>query len=434
MTTEYTIDHTHGAVATSWVESANGHPDFPVQNLPFGVFSPTDGAPRIGVAIGNEILDVASTAAAGLIADVPDGILSAQTLNGLLSLLGADRLALRHRLFALLTDAGNRETVAPFLHQAHSCTMHLPAAIGDYTDFYVGIHHASNVGALFRPDNPLLPNYKYVPIGYHGRASSIRPSGEPLVRPKGQRKAPDAEVPIVGPSVRLDYELELGVWIGQGNELGESIPIADAGQHIAGFCLLNDWSARDIQAWEYQPLGPFLAKNFQSTISPWIVTAEALAPFRIAQPERPMGDPAPLPHLYDAHDQARGAFSITLSAYMSSARMRQDGLAPHRLSEGPASNMYWTAAQIVAHHASNGCNLNAGDLLGTGTISAPTSDGYGSLLEITKGGKEGIILPSGESRTFVENEDEILLTATAHADGFVSIGFGECRAMVLPAR
>ncbi|RZF63894.1 fumarylacetoacetase [Sphingomonas populi] len=428
------IDQTHDAAATSWVERANGHADFPVQNLPFGIFSPADGEPRIGVAIGDSILDVASAAAAGLISVVSGGILSERTLNRMLSLPTADRRALRHRLFALLTDPGNRETVTPFLHEADSCTMYLPAAIGDYTDFYVGIHHANNVGALFRPDNPLLPNYKYVPIGYHGRASSIRPSGVPLVRPKGQRKAPDVDAPIFGPCLRLDYELELGVWIGAGNALGAPIPIADAGQHIAGFCLLNDWSARDVQAWEYQPLGPFLAKNFQSTISPWIVTAEALAPFRIAQPERPVGDPAPLPYLYDAHDQATGALAITLSAYILSRKMRQDGLPAYRLSEGPASNMYWTAAQIVAHHASNGCNLNPGDLLGTGTISAPTSDGYGSLLEITRGGKESLILPTEESRTFVEDGDEILLTATAHADGFVSIGFGECRAMVLPSK
>lgn len=431
---EYTIDHSHDAATTSWVESANGHADFPVQNLPFGIFSPTDGKLRIGVAIGDHILDVASAAAAGLIFDVYSGILSERTLNRLLSLPSADRRALRHALFALLADAGNREAVTPFLYEAHSCTMHLPAAIGDYTDFYVGIHHANNVGALFRPDNPLLPNYKYVPIGYHGRASSIRPSGMPLVRPKGQRKAPDTKAPMVAPSMRLDYELELGVWVGQSNALGEPIPIGDAGQHIAGFCLLNDWSARDIQAWEYQPLGPFLAKNFQSTISPWIVTAEALAPFRIAQPARPVGDPAPLPYLFDVYDQAKGALAITLRAYISSAKMRQDGLAAHRLSEGPASNMYWTAAQIVAHHASNGCNLNPGDLLGTGTISAPTSDGYGSLLEITQGGKESILLPTEESRTFVEDGDEIVLTATAHAHGFVSIGFGDCRAMVLPSK
>lgn len=428
-----TIDHTHAAAAASWVASANGHADFPVQNLPFGIFSPGDGGPRVGVAIGDAILDVAGAVGEGLLPDLADGALFTRTLNRLLARPAADRIALRHRLFALLMDAGNRVATTPFLHDAHACTLHLPAAIGDYTDFYAGIHHASNVGALFRPDNPLLPNYKYVPIGYHGRVSSIRPSGVPVVRPNGQRKAPDAEEPIYGPSVRLDYELELGVWIGEGNALGTPIPMAEAGRHIAGLCLLNDWSARDFQAWEYQPLGPFLAKSFQSTISPWVITAEALAPFRIAQPERPAGDPAPLPYLDNAQDRAAGAFSIMLSAHISTAQMRQDGLAPHRLSEGPASNMYWTMAQIVTHHASNGCNLNPGDLLGTGTISAPTPDGYGSLLEITKGGKDRIVLPSLESRTFLEDGDEIILSARAHAEGFVPIGFGPCRAVVLPA-
>ncbi len=428
------IDHTHDAAATSWVESANGHPDFPVQNLPLGVFSRDGGERRIGVAIGDYILDLADAYEAGLLPWANASAITATTLNRLMGLPAADRLALRHGLFALLTRTENRAEVQPFLHPAQACKMHLPATIGDYTDFYVGIHHANNVGALFRPDNPLLPNYKYVPIGYHGRASSIRPSGVPLVRPNGQRKAPDADVPVFGPSVRLDYELELGVWIGGGNALGDPIAIADAAQHIAGFCLLNDWSARDFQACEYQPLGPFLAKNFQSTISPWVITAEALAPYRIAQPARPQGDPAPLPYLFDADDLAPGALGITLTASISTAAMRARGMMPQSLSTGPASNMYWTAAQIVTHHASNGCNLNPGDLLGTGTISAPTSDGHGSLMEQTNGGKAPVDLPSGEARTFLEDGDEILLTATAHAEGFVSIGFGECRAIVLPAR
>ncbi len=427
------IDHTHHAAATSWVDSANGHPDFPVQNLPYGIFSRGGGAPRFGVAIGASILDVGDAADAGLLPRVGGDALWATSLNRLLGLPAADRLELRHRLFGLLTDHRYQDATKAFLHAAHLCEMHLPATIGDYTDFYVGIEHAKNVGALFRPGNPLLPNYKYVPIGYHGRASSIRRSGVPVIRPKGQRKLPEAEAPVVGPSTRLDYELELGIWIGEGNALGEPIAIADASRHIAGFCLLNDWSARDFQAWEYQPLGPFLAKNFQSTISPWIVTAEAIAPFRITPSARPEGDPAPLPYLFDATDQATGALGIILSAGISTARMRQNGQPPHPLSSGPASNMYWTAAQIVAHHASNGCNLNPGDLLGTGTISAPRADGYGSLLEISNGGTTPITLVSGETRTFVEDGDEILLQATAHADGFVSIGFGECRAIVLPA-
>lgn len=428
------IDHTHDATAASWVEGADGHADFPVQNLPFGIFSRDGGEPRVGVAIGERILDLTNAAEAGLLSGIDADILHASTLNRLLALPATARVALRHRLFALLTDPVHRDTVSPLLHASADCTLHLPAAIGDYTDFYVGIHHANNIGKQFRPDNPLLPNYKYVPIGYHGRASSIRPSGVPLVRPRGQRKAPDADTPVVGPSVRLDYELELGVWIGEGNALGEPIAIADAPKHIAGFCLLNDWSARDFQAWEYQPLGPFLAKNFQSTISPWVITAEAMAPFRIVQPARPEGDPAPLPYLLDADDQAAGALAITLAASLSSAKMRADGIAPHWLSEGPASNMYWTVAQIVAHHASNGCNLNPGDLLGTGTISAPTPDGFGSLLELSRGGTAPITLPTGEQRSFVEDGDEVALSARAQADGFVSIGFGECRAIVLPAR
>jgi fumarylacetoacetase len=428
------IDHTHDASAHSWVESATGHSEFPVQNLPFGIFSPRQGFPRIGVAIGDYILDLSGASQANLLPEDSAGAVMASSLNMLLGLPADCRVSLRHRLFELLTEKSRQPAVEPFLHAAQDCSMHLPAAIGDYTDFYVGIHHATNVGKLFRPDTPLLPNYKHVPIGYHGRASSIRPSGVPLVRPKGQRKAADADLPIVGPSVRLDYEVELGVWIGEGNSLGTPIDIASAARHIAGFCLLNDWSARDFQAWEYQPLGPFLAKNFQSTISPWVVTAEALVPYRIAQSERPAGDPAPLPYLFDPQDQLTGALALTLSASISSARMREQDIAPHRLSQASAANMYWTAAQIVTHHASNGCNLNPGDLLGTGTISGPSKDGFGSLLEISNGGKDAITLPSGETRTFVEDGDEILLSAKASADGFVTIGFGECSAVVLPAK
>ncbi|WP_336957848.1 fumarylacetoacetase [Sphingobium aquiterrae] len=427
------IDETHDPALTSWVDSAQGHRDFPVQNLPFGIFSPAGGHARIGVAIGDMILDLAACADEGLLPTAVVDAAGGATLNALFALPVEDRVALRWRLSIMLSDAGFRAHVEGHLHPASDCTLHLPAQIGDYTDFYVGIHHATNIGMLLRPDNPLLPNYKYVPIGYHGRASSIRPSGVPVVRPHGQRKAPDADAPTVGPSARLDYELELGVWIGQGNALGTPIPIAEAPRHIAGFCLLNDWSARDFQAWEYQPLGPFLAKNFHSTISPWVVTAEAMAPFRIAQPKRPEGDPAPLSYLTNADDQAHGALAVSLEVYLSTAAMREQGLAPHRLSRGPASNMYWTVHQIVTHHASNGCNLNPGDLLGTGTISAPTADGYGSLMELTGAGKAPITLPSGETRTFLEDGDEVILRASTAARGYVSIGFGECRAIVEPA-
>ncbi|MGN6356494.1 MAG: fumarylacetoacetase [Novosphingobium sp.] len=432
--TWWDIDETHDPALTSWAPGAAGHPEFPVQNLPYGLFSPAGGEPRIGVAIGDGVLDLRACAERGLLPEPAAPAACAATLNALLALPVAARRTLRTLLSRLLTDEAHRATLAPLIHAAAACTLHVPARIGDYTDFYVGIHHANNVGRQFRPDNPLLPNYKYVPIGYHGRASSIRTSGVPLVRPKGQRKAPDAAAPIYAPTARLDYELELGVWIGAGNELGEPIGIAEASDHIGGFCLLNDWSARDLQAWEYQPLGPFLAKNFHTTISPWVITPEALAPFRQAQPARPEGDPAPLPYLFDADDQAHGALALTLEVFLSTARMRKEGLAPHRLSRGPASNMYWTVNQIVAHHASNGCNLQPGDLLGSGTISAPTRDGFGSLMELTIGGKEPLALPGGEARGFLEDGDELILQATASRDGFVSIGFGDCRAIVLAAR
>ncbi|KHL26507.1 fumarylacetoacetase [Croceibacterium mercuriale] len=427
------MDETHDPALTSWVPDADGHADFPIQNLPFGVFSPADGRPRIGVAIGPMILDLAACAQAGLLPSATAGLCTAHTLNGLMAAPAQARVDLRRRLSQLLSQPGERASLESWLYPADGCRLHLPATIGDYSDFYVGIHHANNVGRQFRPDNPLLPNYRYVPIGYHGRASSIRPSGEPLVRPAGQRKPPEATEPVFGPTARLDYELELGVWIGEGNPLGTPIPIDRAGAHVAGMCLLNDWSARDLQAWEYQPLGPFLAKNFHSTISPWVITREALAPFRIAQPPRPADDPAPLPYLLDPDDQAHGALAIMLEVLLTSAAMREAGMAPLRLSRGPASNMYWTVGQIVTHHASNGCNLNPGDLLGTGTISAATRDGFGSLMELSVGGKEPVALPTGETRTFLEDGDEITLRASAAADGFVPIGFGECRARVLPA-
>jgi fumarylacetoacetase len=427
------IDHTHDAAATSWVASANGHAHFPVQNLPLGIFAPAGADPRAGTAIGDRILDLRAAAEAGLLPEPAAATLAGTTLNGFFGLDAASRTALRHAVFALLTDVDKQAVVQPLLFLAADATMHLPAAIGDYTDFYVGIHHANNIGKQFRPDNPLLPNYKWVPIGYHGRASSIRPSGVPVVRPNGQRKSPSEDAPSYGPARRLDYELELGVWIGEGNALGSTIPIADAAEHIAGFCLLNDWSARDVQAWEYQPLGPFLAKNFHSTISPWVVTAEALAPFRIAQPPRPEGDPAPLPYLLDAADQAKGALALDLEVHLASAQMRAQGFAAQRLSHGPAANMYWTVAQIVAHHASNGCNMNPGDLLGTGTISAPSDDGFGSLMEITRSGAAPLSLPTGETRSFLEDGDVLSLSATASAPGFVSIGFGACAAEILPA-
>jgi fumarylacetoacetase len=426
------IDETHDLARHSWVQSADGHPEFPIQNLPLGIFAPPGEAPRAGTAIGDRMLDLRALAASGLLrADAADALAGA-TLNALFASPPDLRRDLRRRLSALLYDERQRAAVEPFLHDAAMCAMHLPAAIGDYTDFYVGIHHAGNVGRQFRPDNPLLPNYKHVPIGYHGRASSVRPSGVPVVRPRGQTKGPDAEGPQFGPTSRLDYELELGVWIGAGNALGSPIPIAEAPDHIVGLCLLNDWSARDVQAWEYQPLGPFLAKSFHTTVSPWVVTAEALAPFRIPQSPRPDGDPRPLNYLWDDADQAAGAFAIRLEASLSTERMRQAGLPAQRLSATEARHMYWTVAQILTHHASNGCNLRPGDLLGTGTISGPTLGEVGSLLELAAGGSAPISLPGGETRAFLEDGDEVVFTAKATAPGRVAIGFGDCRARILP--
>ncbi len=428
----YSVDATHDPALQSWVPTAPGHSEFPVQNLAYGVFSPAGGEPRIGVAIGDLILDLRAACQAGLLPAGAEAVFSGATLNAAFELGAAERSAIRARLSRLLVEPDHRAAVEPLLHVATACTMHLPAAIGDYTDFYVGIHHATRVGQLFRPENPLMPNYKHVPIGYHGRASSIRPSGTPVVRPRGQRKGPADPAPSFGPSLRLDYELELGVWVGRGNPLGQPIPVDQAGEHIAGLCLLNDWSARDLQAWEYQPLGPFLGKNFHTTISPWVVTAEALAPFRIAQPARLEGDPRPMDYLWDEADQRRGAFAIRLGVTLSSAEMRRRGLAAVELSAVEASNMYWTAAQIVTHHASNGCSLNSGDLIGTGTIAGPDAGGYGSLLEISRGGAEPLTLPTGEVRAFLEDGDEIQLAAHASAAGFVSIGFGACSAVILP--
>ena len=419
------IDTTHDPKLTSWVTSANGHRDFPIQNLPFGLFSPANEAPRAGVAIGDMIIELQALVAAGLRQEsvTLDQVLATPTL----------RKSLRQQMSALLSDERHRSAAEPYLHTTADCVLHLPTHIGDYTDFYAGIHHAVTVGKLFRPDNPLLPNYKHVPIGYHGRASSIRPTGATVIRPRGQTKAPDADVPSFGPSKRLDFELELGIWIGQGNDLGIPIEIADAAQHIAGYCLLNDWSARDFQAWEYQPLGPFLAKNFMTTISPWIVTPEAMAPFRQAQKTRPEGDPKPLPYLWDEADQAAGALKLQLEVLIETDAMRAQNLPAHPLSHSEARHMYWTPAQLVTHHASNGCNLKTGDLLGTGTISGPTPDSAGSLLELSEGGKKPVMLPSNETRTFLEDHDALILRARAEADGFVSIGFGDCRGRISPA-
>ena len=417
-------DETNDSALTTWVESASGS-DFPIQNLPLGIFSVGQRRRRAGVAIGDFVLDL--VAIADLLDEEWRGDLSQPVLNSWLARGHVAQGELRERLQELLTDERYRDDVESQLIGQTEARMHVPCLIGDYTDFYVGIHHATNVGKLFRPDEPLLPNYKYVPIGYHGRASSVRASGEPVIRPGGQRKAPAAAAPEYGPSRRLDYELELGIWIGRGNELGSPIPIREAGEHIAGYCLLNDWSARDIQAWEYQPLGPFLAKNFLTSVSPWIVSGQALAPFRSAMRERPTGDPAPLAYLDDPDDRASGGLCVRLEATLTTEKMRTAGLAPHILSSGSAdAAMYWSAAQIVAHHSSNGCNLQPGDLIGTGTLSTDRPTGLGSLLEISGGGKDPLKLPNGETRSFLEDGDEVTLKAWCEAEGAVRIGFGEC--------
>ena len=415
----------------SWCKSAQGS-DFPIQNLPLGIFSVGERRRRPGVAIGDYVLDLVGIAE--LLDEDWREDLSQPVLNGWLARAPDAQRALRLRLIELLWDERYRDEVEPQLIGLTEVRFHVPCLIGDYTDFYAGIHHATNVGRLFRPDNPLLPNYKYVPIGYHGRASSVRASGEPVIRPCGQRKAPDSDTPEYGPTRRLDYELELGIWVGEGNELGQPIPIGEASDHIAGYCLLNDWSARDLQAWEYQPLGPFLAKNFHTSVSPWVVSPEALAPFRRPLPSRPAGDPRPLPYLDDPADRVSGGIAIQLEVSLSTEKMRSGGLPSHILSRGSSdAAMYWSAAQIVAHHSSSGCNLQPGDLIGTGTLSTEREGGHGSLLEIAQGGRQPVQLPTGETRSFLEDGDEIKLRAWCEAEGAVRIGFGECIGRIIPA-
>lgn len=432
------IDATHDFARRSWVESANGHSEFPIQNLPLCIFSTPGQGPRGAIAIGEEIFDIAAARSLGLFAGeamVAAEAASDTRLNALFALSAQARAALRRRVSHLLAaDCGGRNEVQPLrarvLHKAAECTLHLPARVGDFTDFYAGIHHATNTGRMQRPDSPLLPNYKYLPVAYQARSSSIVVSGTPVRRPNGQRKPAREQVPTFGPSRNLDYELELGVWLGPGNALGAPIPIAEAAGHVAGFCLLNDWSARDIQAWETQPLGPFLGKSFATTVSPWVVTPEALAPFRIPQAPRSDGDPAPLDYLLHREDQVLGALDVELEVLILTEAMRAKGLPPQRLATSNARHLYWTVAQLVTHHASGGCNLMPGDLFGTGTISGPTSDAMGSLLELSQGGRVPVALDSGETRRFLEDGDDVIMRAHARRDGFVPIGFGECRGRI----
>ncbi|WP_372731407.1 fumarylacetoacetase [Novosphingobium sp.] len=427
------IDRTHDRNASSWVPGADAHADFPVQNLPLGIFSPCEqDAPRPGVAIGDYILDLTGVAPY-LPVEAAELLSGAQTLAPLFAAPTTVRVALRQALFALLSDSLHQTAIGPSLHRAADCLMHMPMAVRDYTDFYAGIHHARTVGSLLRPDNPLLPNYKYIPVGYHGRASSIRPTGTPVVRPNGQIRPSGGEAPTVGPSMRLDYEVEMGIWVSGHSELGRPIAIHNAAEHIGGLCLLNDWSARDIQTWEYQPLGPFLGKNFATTISPWIVTAEALEPFRVGLATRTEGDPAVLPYLDDATDAARGLFDIILEVALRSPAMIERGDAAHVVGRTNLRHLYWTPAQMVTHHTVNGCDLAAGDLLGTGTISGPSKASRGSLMELTLGGKCSFQLPCGGTRTFLEDGDEVILTGYAETSDHRRIGFGTCRAQIRPA-
>ena len=427
------VNETHDPARRSFVESANlPDADFPIQNLPFGLFHFAGQEPRVGVAIGDQIVDVAGAAALfdGVAATAAQACGTA-SLNALMVLGQPAWSALRLSLSRQL-ERGSRARLGSHLLPIARAQMQIPVAFRNFTDFFASIFHATNAGRLFRPDNPLLPNYKYVPVAYHSRASSVRISGNSVRRPNGQRRSADGP-PRFGPSQRLDFELELGAFVGAGSELGGSVPISEAADHIFGYCLLNDWSARDIQAWEAQPLGPFLGKNFATTISPWIVTAEALAPFRAAALTRPQGDPAPLPHLDDPQDRAQGGLNITLEAYLSTEAMRRDAMPPARLTQSSFASMYWTFAQMIAHHTSNGCNLEIGDLIGSGTVSGPESSSWGSLLELTAGGSRPLTLANGETRSFLQDGDEIIFRGFGVKPPYVRIGFGECRAVVLPA-
>ncbi len=435
----HALNETHDPQLASWVESANAPgTDFPIQNLPFGVFRRrgSDEAFRGGVAIGDRIVDLAAVARAEVFRGRAAEAVAAcgvSTLNAFMA-MGAEawsalRLALSH---ALRTGAGEAERLRGCLVLQAEAEYAVPARIGDYTDFYTSIHHATNVGRLLRPDNPLLPNYKWIPIGYHGRASTIGVSGQAFPRPLGQTLAPAAQAPEFGPCKRLDYELELGVYVGVGNVQGGRIGIEHAEDHVFGLCLLNDWSARDVQAWEYQPLGPFLSKNFASTLSPWIVTLEALAPYRVEW-TRPRDDPQPLPYLDSPDNRARGALDIRLEVWIETDAMRRQGQPPVQLSQTSFRHAYWTVFQMLVHHAVNGCALAPGDLLGTGTESGPTPEEAGSLLELTFSGKQPIRLPNGETRTFLEDQDAVILRGFCERPGAARIGFGECRSQVLPA-
>jgi fumarylacetoacetase len=434
------LDETHRADLVSWVESAEAKDtDFPIQNLPLGVFRTGGRLGRPGIAIGDQILDLVALgdlldeSSAALVADCG----RSESLNPLLAAGAQSITGLRRAVSRILradTPEGARaqSRANAVLVPAAGAELLVPARIGDYTDFYASIHHATNVGSMFRPDNPLLPNYQWVPIGYHGRASSVVASGHAVRRPAGQTRDETATAPTFGPTRRLDYELEVGAFIAAGNDLGEPVSLRDAEAHLAGLCLVNDWSARDIQTWEYQPLGPFLSKSFATSVSPWIVTLDALAPFRAPAFARAEGDPQPLPYLHDDDNERAGGFAITLEVLISTSRMRANGHAPMRVSLGSFTTMYWTVAQLVTHHTSNGCNLQPGDLIASGTVSGPTPESRGCLLERTWRGSEPLTLPDGESRRFLEDGDEVVMRGWCERAGYRRIGLGDCRGVIVP--
>jgi fumarylacetoacetase len=438
----YEINETHDPNLRSWVESANApDTDFPIQNLPFCLFrrADTNEPARIGVIIGDQVFDMVLGYQTKLFDDKGLGIAvhveHSWNLNELFSLTHSDEIAeFRQRLQELLNvnaDDNTRRAVVRCLIPILEAEFFIPFQIHDYTDFYCSIFHATNVGSMFRPDNPLLPNYKYVPIGYHGRASSIVVSGTDIRRPKGQNRTDTEQPPVYIPCKNLDYEMEVGFFVGKRNELGETIPLEQAEEHIFGLCLVNDWSARDIQAWEYQPLGPFLAKSFATTISPFVVTMEALAPFRTPAFARPAGDPPPLPYLHTEANEQAGGFDIKLEVYLQTAKMLAENVAPHLLSRSNTKDLYWTISQMLTHHASNGCNLQTGDLMATGTVSGEAKDARGCLLELTWRGTEPLTLPTGETRRFLEDGDEVIFRGYCEREGFRRIGFGECRGKII---
>jgi fumarylacetoacetase len=462
---QHQIDATHDPELRSWVESANDPDgDFPIQNLPLCAFKAEATSPRAaGVRIGDSILVLDRLLEMGVLDDLLPDSLSRKGIQASVRDIGFGRSfldviaagagavsAVRTRVSRLLTRGSSEATTYPIaeraLVRASEVDLLVPLQIGDYSDFYASVHHATTVGTMFRPDQPLLPNYKHIPIGYHGRASSIVPSGTHVKRPKGQQAPPDADPsakPNFAPSAMLDYELEVGAFVGRGNRAGETIPIDAAEDSIIGLCLLNDWSARDIQRWEYQPLGPFLAKNFATSISPYIITLDALAPFRTPLTPRPASDPAPLPYLTQDPSRPPGGFDITLEVYLQSAQMEERSIPALPISRGSFKDMYWTFAQMLTHHASNGCRMRTGDLLGSGTASGPTPESRGCLLELTFDGldpatrkprpRKPIQLPTGETRTFLADGDTVTFKAYCQAPGRARIGFGECSGKILPA-